>query len=433
MANQNQHDKDKVVYKKVGSGSFGYVISPGLSQSHNEDTSKQVTKLVFDGRGENRNVETMNALIVRTFIDPKSTFTPRLIKHGMIQRDKAYEIIKSIEKEKKMGKKFVTCDGSIPFITFQNGGENLDCFFMKKERTIYFEDLLPGFITLLQGVQKMHKNGFTHSDIKPLNMLVDDSQKIMLIDFGELVKHKNFKDTLHNCRIDHKYCYYPPEFIFLSLISMDDDKQKFQQRFREQYANVFGFMSKNDIDTLHESFLDLQKFLANDLIVLESLDYFTISIQDEKKKRKAQFTFKNYIIQKAYAHIETQLKHDDGVYPSYFDTFGLGISIRQIYIDAQRSQRIRHPTWCAKNIIPIFSGMCNPYLKGRSHIDEAVDSWKKSMDCYEHYLENIQNQSYASKPNSDGNKKRVCNGMTKRNVKCCRLARNGYDTCHVHN
>ena len=464
MSNHNQNNKrhseiDKIVYKKVGSGSYGFVISPGISSLHSqhsqnqknkkndknrpdEDTSKQVSKLFFNECGET--TERNKAFIVDVFIDPQNTFTPRLISYGRIQKQKAYEIIKSVEMGEKE-KVFDIHDDSIPFITYQNGGENLDCFFMKKERTIYFEDLLPGFMTLLQGVQKMHRVGYSHSDIKPLNMVVDDKNKISLIDFGELVKHDKFKETLHKYRIDYKYCYYPPDFIFLSSLFKDNDKEKFQQRFREQYAKVFGFLNINDINLLYESFLNIRKFLVNDLNALNALNGKSAlnalnasnhSNQNEKneKNKKMRSTLENDIIKKAFARIEAQLEYDDRQpkYPSYFDTFALGISIRQIYIDAQRSRRIRYPIWCAKNIIPIFSGMCNPYLKGRYHIDKAVDSWNESLECYKNHLDNIQNQNYVLKPNCDGKKKRECNGMTKRNKKCCRLAMNGSDTCHYH-
>ena len=217
-------------YKILGIGSYGYVVTPGIGISLDEDERRmkknQVSKLFFEDI--EARTERLNANRVANDIDPHNEFTCYVINYGQIPVDKAEKILQnayeneSLQTTQKNINSIPKCiNPTVSFITYNCGGETIESYFRKRPRSIFFEDILPGLLNLIKGVQKIHQAGLAHFDIKPMNILIDenDNHKIRLIDFGGLVSHSNFVTRLEPSIVDSPYCYYPPEIILLSFAS----------------------------------------------------------------------------------------------------------------------------------------------------------------------------------------------------------------------
>ena len=375
-------------YKTVGSGTYGFVVTPGINacdacdlkevsgveQSGPSTRSKQVSKLFFDK--SDALLERLHAALVHHIIDPCGYFTPNLINHGRIDVEKARGIVENAhmvggKKRKPIRKEWLDeYDDSIPFITYGHGGETLADFFKRKQRVLCFEDLLPGFMNILKGLKNMHQTGYTHSDIKPLNMVTDQGDmrrkrkntKMMLIDFGSLARHDNFKMELDSDTLDHCYPYYPPEFILLSFMQKGYciDKHAFQQRINEQYND--DWIKPREIDELFMKYTSLVE-----LMMRENKDYGAHDDVDRVSNTYDHFP----ILMKS-----GEKKNKNTEYPPYLDTFAFGISVRQIYHDAIESGRVRDISWCDKKVLPIFDAMCSPHLERRITIDQAIEAFE---------------------------------------------------------
>jgi serine/threonine protein kinase len=74
-------------------------------------------------------------------------------------------------------------------------GENLEDYIIKGS-VFKVEEAIPLWIQILEGLNALHLSGILHRDIKPSNLLIDQKQKIKIIDFG-LAKPQSFEEEDH--------------------------------------------------------------------------------------------------------------------------------------------------------------------------------------------------------------------------------------------
>jgi len=116
----------------------------------------------------------------------------------------------------------------------------------------FFKNLLP----LLTGIQKLLDKNIVHQDIKPANILINDKNKISLIDFG-LMTNKVYDDSnIHILR--HTYPWYPPEFkIYTSSSpSFDNIYLRFRRNFNPNDWMFLKIVLPNLKQSLQKAYLD---------------------------------------------------------------------------------------------------------------------------------------------------------------------------------
>jgi serine/threonine protein kinase len=103
--------------------------------------------------------------------------------------------------------------------------------FLKKTKQFNLFDNTDYVMNLLKGVELIQKHKLVHLDIKQENLLISDSNKLLLIDFGMM---RSYFD-LYNVKkseyiLEHAYPAYPIEFkIYLVLKFIVDSKPTFYE------------------------------------------------------------------------------------------------------------------------------------------------------------------------------------------------------------
>jgi len=182
-----------------------------------------------------------------------------------------------LNKSKRLRKK------DLVLLIQKKGGFNLSqlkkntTFFKKKENII---KIFLNFHQVLYGLMKINEKGYTHSDIKSLNILFNTKElKYYLIDFGFV---KKIDDMYSNSIYDQKYFAWPIDTIlsyefynFTSLDStryespsIDDEELDMLMYLSRSYSDKrkeFLSHSTNKLD-VYSVGLVIESFLVNGLV-----------------------------------------------------------------------------------------------------------------------------------------------------------------------
>jgi serine/threonine protein kinase len=196
----------------VGKGTFGCVITPPISENtfvvkeiipyrdkHNTDIGKLFIKGYRDYMDELKILQLVQKL------DPYSKFTTKLKGTQKISGQCLkynYNVMKCLERSKNIGSKLFYQ------IILENGGLKSDAFY-----NITYKQFLKFFKTFIEGMIILQNNKIAHRDIKPDNVLVNDT-KISLIDFGIATKMNQVYQPSERSllKYTYEYVWYPPEF-----------------------------------------------------------------------------------------------------------------------------------------------------------------------------------------------------------------------------
>ena len=225
----------------INEGSFGCVFKPYFNCIfHGEDKMKpkyanSVGK-VFDSDTEAIKEHKSNRIIEK--LDPVNIFTPRYFGYCPAQYTDGHD--DTISKCRKFSYNPKSIDKK-PQLVYEYGGVDLSVGNDYLNMDMTLEEFMPLWLPILNGLQLLEKQDVVHQDIKPLNMLYNETtNKLNIIDFGLMEKMNKVFDFNNNYRrLQHDYCWYPPEYKLFYAINnrnyYDDDHFDFNTAEAEQY------------------------------------------------------------------------------------------------------------------------------------------------------------------------------------------------------
>lgn len=247
----------------LGSGTYGCTIRPSFDCDIKKNLliDKTIAK-IFSNKNYYKDEIKQHLLISK--IDKNNSFTIKLINHCKI--DLSY-INKNVNNFDRC--KLIKNNKIIYQIIYEDGGIDLEVFFTQKRPNFDSYQFLKKFISLFYGIQLLINNELSHSDIKMDNLLFN-GEKIILIDFGLLIK---FKELLNDriAKINYKNIYfYPDEYnlyyknnLFNQLLNSDelfsriDEYMYLIEHLSNQYNYLNYFQQINNLN----SYLKSQAFL----------------------------------------------------------------------------------------------------------------------------------------------------------------------------
>lgn len=226
---------------------------------------------VFEDPAEAVDESRFNA-IVKSF-DPKFEFTvPFYGKCTTVISKK----VKGIDRCDALD---ATSGEEVPQLMYQYGGFEIAEIFERPERHIGFvvDEIFLKILPVFEGISRMQKKGYSHTDIKPPNVLYNPVDgKVRLIDFGLMSKLKMVKYEPN--LMQHVYHYYPMECLIISRTLAGQEppsRKELAERFTSynMAENVWYFLWKNN--NAKAQFAEL---LALDRTALAAWDGFPYGI-----------------------------------------------------------------------------------------------------------------------------------------------------------
>lgn len=313
----------------INSGTYGCVFAPQLpckrdskvTEAMRAKRNKMVGK-VFE-HAEDAVTETAHNAAVKK-VDPNNVFTVKHVKSCRIDVSK----VKPADKIHRCGFLAVPYQDNYKQIVYENGGTDLDGFIGKYDwytstKGLYFDDLIDLFPLAFHGISRLQEMRYSHSDIKPGNLLVNiGTKRIVIVDFGLMTSYSRFWTNMYR-HFDFKYMYYPPELRMFKKVydngryaTYDDVLTSIKEnysRWAEAWDVLNGHFNVED---------DLRSLFTR---------YTSYSSPDKLKKRELPM-----LMQK-------------------LDTFSLGITILEIYFYTKH--KLRNPELCKRFIETVIVPM----------------------------------------------------------------------------
>mmetsp|Transcript_42551 Transcript_42551/g.83183 ORF Transcript_42551/g.83183 Transcript_42551/m.83183 type:complete len:664 (+) Transcript_42551:61-2052(+) len=129
-------------------------------------------------------------------IDPDHTFTVRVKGANLVSDPKLSDAIMEHHKWDADEASGAVCD-FFPQLILEGGGKSMMLHHYRncKVPVLQFREALRRLSTLFGGLSKFVDAGFVHMDIRPENLLIEETGKISLIDFGFSMCHDDVLDT----------------------------------------------------------------------------------------------------------------------------------------------------------------------------------------------------------------------------------------------
>ena len=209
----------------IGQGSYGCVFyEPPLKckDESSRNTRKVISKLMNpkDLDEEYSHAEAWKKL------DPEQEYYITPVKKCDLDT-------KDIKPKNEINKCELKKDISKKKLLFYNfGGKDLEKLIPNPKTYI---QLFKGFHNLLEGVAKAHQNNLFHLDIKEPNIVVDDNNKMRLIDFGLSIDTNNLNSEIDLDVYATPYWYWPYELQFLVISNIT--KKGIENSYNTFYNN----------------------------------------------------------------------------------------------------------------------------------------------------------------------------------------------------
>jgi serine/threonine protein kinase len=359
-------EKEKDEYAKViGEGSYGCIHKPSLKCKNKRTTYKKRVSKILPKKYAEKELKEYDVL---SEIDKKHKYylgTPVLCEPAETKyNEKSFEKCeKSVDEDNKN-----LTDNDL--LIMKDGGINIQIFADKmldkpysESATNQMELFWIEFHRVLMGIQLFLKKGYVHYDMKPQNIVYDETKnRINIIDFGLMRKLsdviKSSKNSDNNLGVYHWSYPFESNFYnktkFNAFITMNKEKKN------EYYAKITTDFKK-DTGSSFRNFLSEMigpKYTKTEILntIYEYMDGYLNFLDKEL------LDYDSFL----KSSLETM------------DVFGTGIAIA--YVNNQTSHLVDENF--SKELRELAFHMTNPVLSNRYSINRAIESYENILTTY---------------------------------------------------
>jgi serine/threonine protein kinase len=232
----------------LGKGTSGCVFHPSIECLGRRGQLKRgVSKIFTDDDSWMQEVMQTNKVAK---IDPKSEYTNRVLDKCTACR----EHIEESDQTKCTWIKDNTHVNKWNQIIYEHKGVDFEKYIENNKYT--FKDVICHLVKYAEAIALLKQHNYTHLDIKAPNMLITDSNKAILIDFGMSRDTNTVYHSKNEWFLNHKYLHYPPEFRFymrqiyhkipginelykLSEEERDEDEEDEEDKEDDDYIGIY--------------------------------------------------------------------------------------------------------------------------------------------------------------------------------------------------
>jgi serine/threonine protein kinase len=202
----------------LSKGSYGCVFNPPMQcvgkNSGHANTNKGVVGKIFEDKQDYE--EEVHAYQLVQKLDPEHKWSLPLLNACEVDMDK-------MRDDDEVNKcPFMVADrGHMYFqLVIPYGGQTLWDMFREQNPGISIQWLLTFLEQVLVAISAIAQQGYTHLDIKPMNILIS-GKHVYMIDFSLLQKHEDVYKDDNMFLMKAKYIWYPPEFYMYATLKSD--------------------------------------------------------------------------------------------------------------------------------------------------------------------------------------------------------------------
>ena len=355
--------------KKIGEGTYGCVHKPSLKCKDTKIISDYNDKISKIMQNKHALVE-MKEYVGINEIDSGNKYH---IKPVQCEPNISTETKKSV-LECNLGKDIVKKMDNYKLIVMKYGGPDLKQFFdTSMEDTPKNRERVKNFwieaVNLFKAVQLFLKNGMIHHDLKPENIVYDEStHSVKVIDFGLLQIKNNIikKSNQGNYWLSLFHFNFPPEMFFY-------DKKKWFESKNRIKSNP-NLKNKNNNDRFNnlslKGLISPSRFKEDYMDSLNTLIRHYLKMEDIKQPAIGEFL----------DFTENFISHNDNkTYDKFLndsidtiDSYGLGMSLMYVL---NQSYKLMNPTIVSK-LQKLFISMIHHDLRKRISIDDALKQYE---------------------------------------------------------
>jgi serine/threonine protein kinase len=320
--------------KFIASGSYGCTFYPHLKCKDTSNKKRTIGKVfpIKEDADEEDNI--MKA--IKSKLDPTNEFTvPYYGKckvHYVRKTDEAASCgLISNDNVKGMEQ-----------LLYAYGGQSLGKKFKTKGTINALIKLLPAFLPIFEGLDRMNTLKWVHFDIKPDNMLFFHS-KLYLIDFGIVSFESDVYSNVNAVRLISDYAWYPPEF------------------------KTYLFKKGNDFERLYKRVMD--NFQGSSAELASAM----ITVLKINPMNDLRSFFKDNVAKKEYIK-----------YASKVDVYSLGLILLKLYLWSGFHQKIYKTTTkkveIRQKLISIIAAMICFDPRKRANVAQAKSEFEKLVN-----------------------------------------------------
>lgn len=255
--------KDNNKSNFIGQGAYGCVYKQNLTCANDKNANKKpkikdyLTKVHM--KKENAKSEVEVSEMIRHIKNYERYFSPVLESCTASLAEMTKSDIEKCKLVKDPESKYFTT--KVKFIVGNTMDDYIDKFNSlskskssspkrRHEKIIYLCEYLE------KGVKILNKNGIVHFDLKESNVIVDETDRPIIIDFGlsiilkKLVTQKDFADAFYYFTYDKAEMRYEPWCVEIALLSYLSQQRDFEEVMSKEDADKAIEIANNYIDAV---------------------------------------------------------------------------------------------------------------------------------------------------------------------------------------
>ena len=219
----------------LGDGTYGCVFYPTIPCASGRKSQKGVSKVFNDP--DSFREEYIETKQVKK-IDPTGAFTNPVVSKCEVKR----KDIEESDREKCAWINDAKENSKFHQLVYQDKGIDFSNYL--RSQTYTLTEVIQHLANYARAVALLGRNKYTHLDLKGPNMLITDSNKAILIDFGMSKKTQTVYDMDNDYILNHPYYYYPPEFRFFIKQIVDGPKslQRLKNKDDHKYIGLYKML-----------------------------------------------------------------------------------------------------------------------------------------------------------------------------------------------
>jgi serine/threonine protein kinase len=198
----------------LGSGTYGCIFYPAIKCKNNKNV--QGVGKIFSTTDERDTEFDIGKKLQK--IDKKGSYLNIMVDECDVDMNYLLKAAKDVCNHVDAGKT------NYNQLVYKDKGKDLYKTMKDSRYSIFDNTIRDQICSLIKGVQLLQKNGLVHLDIKPENILINESKKLLLIDFGLMRTFAKVFITKNMYILQHTYPVYPPEFKF--FVALQDINRK---------------------------------------------------------------------------------------------------------------------------------------------------------------------------------------------------------------